>query len=89
MTDSRLHKERTIPNKTQSQALEGLIPGNQIIADRVDDQPQKLVFLQSQWTPQGPRLIIALHCSIRDIAPCTVIRHEDRALLSCMYMGHA
>jgi hypothetical protein len=38
--------ELTIPNESQSEALEGLIPGYEVVADGIDDQAEELIFLQ-------------------------------------------
>lgn len=40
----------TVGNEVQGQALEGLVAGDEVVAHRVDDQPQELVLLQHTHT---------------------------------------
>jgi hypothetical protein len=42
-----VQREPTVANKAQGEALERLIAGDEVIADRVDDQSQELILLQS------------------------------------------
>lgn len=39
----------TVGHKGEGQALEGLIPADEVVVDGVDGQPQELVLLQSVW----------------------------------------
>jgi hypothetical protein len=36
----------TVGHEGERQALEGLIPANEVVVDAVDGQPQELIFLQ-------------------------------------------
>ena len=70
---------RTIPHKTQGEALEGLIPGYEVVADRVDDEPQEVVLLYEHGRNETPSSQIPLDAG--DACQCSSphLVQEDRA----------
>jgi len=48
-------RRRTVAHKAQREAVEGLVAGDEVVADGVDDQPQELVLLRAGPKRARPR----------------------------------
>lgn len=78
---SALHVDGpTISNKTQRQALEGLVAGNEVISDGIDDEPQELIFLQSTAQLQSLHWCKAALKGVKDAVLPTSLRSMAQAI---------